>query len=51
MYTGAFGAVIPVDADWAAVLKDTRLCMNVTSRGNSRKDMLELRSANSTFVR
>ena len=50
-HTGAFGAVVPVNPDWAAVLQDMRLCMNKTSRGNSRKDVLELRSANSTFVR
>ena len=49
--TGAFGAVLPVNPDWVAVLQDMRLCMNSTSRGNSRKDVLELRSADSTFVR
>ena len=48
---GAFGALLPPDGNWTLALQDMRLSMNVTSRGNSRKDIFALQSANSTFTR
>ncbi len=48
---GAFGAVLPPDGNWTLALQDMRLSMNVTSGGNSRKDVFALQSVNSTFTR
>ncbi|DBB01600.1 hypothetical protein WJX77_001477 [Trebouxia sp. C0004] len=48
---GAFGALLPPDGNWTLTLQDMRLSMNVTSRGNSRKDIFALQSMNSTFIR
>ena len=50
-YAGAFGALLPPDGNWTLALQDMRLSMNVTSRGNSRKDIFALQSVNSTFTR
>ena len=36
---------------WTGALQDMRLAMNITSKGNSRKDIFELHSANDTFTR
>ncbi|KAL0035592.1 hypothetical protein WJX79_001005 [Trebouxia sp. C0005] len=48
---GAFGALLPPDGNWTLALQDMRLSVNVTSRGNSRKDVFALQSVNSTFTR
>ncbi|KAL0050856.1 hypothetical protein WJX82_008565 [Trebouxia sp. C0006] len=48
---GAFGALLPPDGNWTLALQDMRLSMNVTSGGNSRKDIFALQSVNSTFTR
>ncbi len=49
--TGVFGAVLPSGGNWTANLQDMRLCMNITSRGNSRKEVFEFRSVNDTYTR
>jgi len=48
---GAVGALLPPDGNWTLALQDMRLSMNVTSGGNSRKDIFALQSINSTFTR